>query len=98
MSFSVGSHDYQGSSMIGVCDAELLGTTVTQDGVRLAVTREYYGGRTVGEAEASRLFSAAAIINIAGARAVDLAVREGVGPRGGVKTVKGVPFMIVFRA
>ena len=98
MSFSVGSHDYQGSSMIGVCDAELLGKTLTENGVRLAVTHEYYGGRTVGEAEVSRLFSTSAIINIAGTRAVDLAVREGIGPRGGVKTVRGVPFMIVFRA
>lgn len=98
MSFSVGTHDYQGSSMIGVCDAELLGTTMSEDGVRLAVTREYYGGRTVGEAEAARLLSTSAIINVAGARAVELAVREGIGPRDGIKTVRGVPFMIVFRA
>ena len=98
MSFSVGSHDYQGSSMLGVCDAEILGRTFEEGGVRLAVTRQYYGGRAVGEDEAERLLSSAAIVNVAGERAVDLAVRAGIGPREGAKTVGGVPFMVVFRA
>lgn len=97
MSFSVSSREYQGSGMLSICDEELLGRTVAEGERRLAITREYYGGRTVGRPEAERLLRSSAIINMAGERTVELAVSAGVGSRGGAKTVGGVPFMIVFR-
>lgn len=97
MSFSVSTHEYQGSGMLNICDEELLGRTMREGGRVLAVTREYYGGRTVGEREAERMLASAAVVNMAGRRTVELALRAGVGARGGEKTVEGVPFMIVFR-
>lgn len=97
MSFSASTREYQGSSMLSICDEELLGRTVEEGGRRLDISREYYGGRTVGEAEAGRLLRSSAIINMAGGRTVELALRSGVGARGGARTVGGVPFMIVFR-
>ena len=98
MSFSAGVHDYQGSAMIGVCDSELLGRTLEEGGVRLSLTRQYYGGRSLDEDGAARLLGSASIANVAGERAVRLAARLGMGAPGGARSVRGVPFMIVFRS
>lgn len=97
MSFSVSTNEYQGSSMLSICDEDLLGRVLQEGDSRLAVTREYYGGRTVGRAEAERLLRSSSIVNMAGRRTVELALSSGVGARGGEKTVAGVPFMIVFQ-
>ena len=64
---------------------------------RLPIKASYYGGATVGRDEAVRMLSEAQIANIAGRRAVGLAVSMGLGAEGGVKTIGGVPFLIVFR-
>ena len=64
---------------------------------RLPIKASYYGGATVGRDEAARMLSEARIANIAGRRAVGLAVSMGLGAEGGVKTIGGVPFLIVFR-
>lgn len=97
MNFSVSTSEYQGAGMLSICDEELLGRVLEEGGRRLAVTPEYYGGRTVGRAEAERLLRSSSIVNMAGRRTVELALSSGVGARGGEKTVCGVPFMIVFR-
>lgn len=98
MSFSAGVHEYQGSAMIGMCDAELLGRTLEGGGARVTVSREYYGGRALDEDGAARLLESSSIINMAGARTVGLAARLGIGAPGGARDVGGVPFMIVFRS
>ena len=64
---------------------------------RLPIKASYYGGATVGRDEAARMLSEARIANIAGRRAVGLAVGMGLGSERGIKTIGGVPFLIVFR-
>lgn len=110
--FSVRAGNYRRASTLNICDAELVGTVVEDDGPpggggenngkgsparRLPIKASYYGGATVGRDEAARMLSEAQIANIAGRRAVGLAVSMGLGAEGGVKTIGGVPFLIVFR-
>lgn len=90
--------------MLNICDAELVGTVVEDAGGgaegrtprRMSIRASYYGGKTVGRDEAASMLAEAQIINIAGRRAVDLAVGMGLGVKKGAKTVGGVPFLIVF--
>ena len=104
--FSVREGNYRRAPMLNICDAELVGTVVEErpggGGIggarrRLPIKASYYGGRRVGADEAARMMAGAQIINIAGRRAVGLAVGMGLGVDRGVKSIGGVPFLIVFR-
>lgn len=101
--FSVREGNYRRAATLNVCDAELVGTVVEERPAgggarrRLPIKASYYGGRRVGADEAARMMAEAQIINIAGRRAVGLAVGMGLGVDRGVKSVGGVPFLIVFR-
>lgn len=101
--YSVREGNYRRTPMLNICDAELVGTVVEEPGSggraarRLPIKASYYGGRRVDRDEAVRMMAGAQIINMAGRRAVGLAVGMGLGSDRGVKSVGGVPFLIVFR-
>ena len=98
--YSVRAGSYRRSPTLNMCDAELVGTVVEEGGAaprRLPIKASYYGGMTVGREEAARMLSGARIANMAGRRTVGLAVEMGLGSTEGVKTIGGVPFLIVFR-
>ncbi len=97
MAFSVKVSDYQRNSMLNICDEELLGTTVTQGDLNMDIAESYYGERIVGEPEARKLLEGASIINMVGEKAVSLSIEMGIGSESGVKTISGVPFLIVFK-
>lgn len=101
--FSVREGNYRRAATLNICDAELVGTVVEEPGGggrparRLPIKASYYGGKRVDRDEAARMMAGAQIVNIAGRRAVGLAVGMGLGSDRGVKSVGGVPFLIVFR-
>lgn len=108
--FSVRSGRYGRVPTLNICDAELVGTVVEDKGGeaggdggagsrparRMPIKASYYGDRTVGGDEAARMMAEARIVNVVGRRAVGLAVGMGLGNDRGVKTIGGVPFLIVF--
>lgn len=97
MSFSVRVSDYQQSRTLNICDADLVGTTVSEGRRNLSISRSYYGQRIVDQREASDLLRASPIVNMVGERTVSLAIGLGIGIEGGVKRIGGVPFLIVFK-
>jgi hypothetical protein len=97
MMFSVRVVRHQQISMLNICDADLLGQDLDQDGLRISISRSYYGQRLVDAEEAGRLLRESAVINIAGRESVRLSTGLGIGSLNGVKTVKDVPFLIVFK-
>ena len=97
MMFAVRVIDYNGNSMLNMCDSELLGTTINDGRMAMKITRTYYGNREVDETEARGLLRDSTIINMVGERTVSMAVSMGIGTQNGVRTISGVPFLIVFR-
>ena len=97
MSFSARVSNYQQNAMLNMCDAELVGRTVSEGGKNLNISRGYYGGRVVDRPEAEDLLRTSSIINMAGPRTVSLSIGLGIGIETGVKRVGGVPFLIVFK-
>lgn len=97
MSFSVKISNYQKNAMLNICDAELLGKTITQGDLTMEITESYYGGKTVDEREAIDLLKTSSIINMVGERTVSLSVGLGIGSENGIKTISKVPFLIVFK-
>lgn len=97
MSFSVKISDYQKNTMLNICDTELLGKTLTQDDLNMNITKSYYGQKVVDEAEAANLLKNSSIINMVGKKTISLSIGLGIGSENGIKTISGVPFLIVFK-
>lgn len=63
--------------LIAVCDEDVLGETFEEGELSLTVTEEFYGGDEVDENAVVDSLARAAVANIVGTRAVELAVEEG---------------------
>ena len=97
MQFSVKVTDYQKNLMVNICDIDLLGKNIVQDKLNMNISKSYYGEKIIEHEEAKSLLKKASIINMAGKSTVSLSLGLGVGSENGVKTVGGVPFLIVFK-
>jgi len=97
MQFAVKIIEYQQKAMLNICDANLVGKNVSQDGLQMNIESDYYGSDEVDEKEAELLLKNSDIINMAGKGIVSLSTDIGIGSPDGVKTIGGVPFLIVFQ-
>jgi len=97
MQFSVKVSDYQKNTMLNICDSELLGKKITQDELNMNISENYYGGKLVEKEEAKSLLKNSSIINMVGKESVSLSIELGIGSENGVKTISGVPFLIIFK-
>ncbi len=97
MQFSVRVSDYQKNTMLNICDSELLGKKITQDELNMNISENYYGGKLVEKEEAKSLLKNSSIINMVGKESVSLSIELGIGSENGVKTISGIPFLIIFK-
>ena len=97
MSFSVKVSEYQKNITLNICDAELLGKAITQGDLNMNISNSYYGGRMVEESEAADLLKKSSIINMVGKKTTSLSIELGIGSESGIKTISGIPFLIVFK-
>ncbi|HUU47353.1 MAG TPA: DUF424 domain-containing protein [Nitrosopumilaceae archaeon] len=96
MLFSVKVTDYQKNLMINICDLDLLGKTIVQDELKINISKSYYGKKIIELDEATTLLKHASIINMVGKDSISLSIKLGIGSENGVKTVGGIPFLIIF--
>lgn len=97
MQFSVKITEYQKNKMLNICDFDLLGKDIIQDELKMNISRNYYGEKIVNMDEAENLLKTSSIINMVGKDTISLAIELGIGSEKGVKTISGVPFLIVFQ-
>jgi len=97
MQFSVKISDYQKNPMLNICDIDLLGKNIVQDQLNMNISKSYYGEKVIEHEEAKNLLKSSSIINMVGKNTVSLSIELGVGSESGVKTIGGVPFLIVFK-
>ena len=95
--FSARLIKHKDSSMLNICDKDLLGKTLNRDNFRLKISEEYYAEKIVEKEEARDLLQKSDNINMAGKDIIDLSVDMGIGSHEGVKVIDGVPFLIVFK-
>ncbi len=97
MQFSVKISEYQKNQMLNICDIDLLGKTIVQDELNMKISKSYYGEKIVEDIEAKKLLKNSSIINMVGKDTISLSLELGVGSEYAVKTVGGIPFLIVFK-
>ena len=95
--FSARLVNHNDTSMLNICDAELLGRTLSKGNFTLKITDNYYAEKTVEKEEAKNLLRSSNSINMVGKEIVSLSVDMGIGTQDGVKEIDGVPFLIVFK-
>ena len=95
--FSARLIKHQDSSMLNICDSDLLGKTLKRDNFRLKISEKYYADKVVEKDEARDLLKQSDNINMVGKDIIDLSVNMGIGSQEGVKVIDGVPFLIVFK-
>ncbi len=78
--------------VVGVCDAELLGSTYVEGDIRLEVNREFFGGFKASIDEALEYVRQAYTGMLVGQRVIDAAIRSGLIHPESVFKVKGIPY------
>ncbi|MDH3677209.1 MAG: DUF424 domain-containing protein [Nitrosopumilus sp.] len=97
MEFSVKISDFQKNLMLNICDKDLLGKNIIQDQLNMNISKSYYGEKIIEHKEAKKLLKSASVINMVGKNTISLSLELGVGSEKSVKTIGGVPFLIVFK-
>jgi len=97
MPFAVRTVTYQQKKMLNICDADLVGRTLTKSDFTLNISKSYFAERIIEREEAEELLKTSSIINMVGKETISLSVKMGVGSSKGVKEIDGVPFLLVFK-
>ena len=97
MSFAVKTVTYQQNLMLNICDADLVGRTITKDDFSLNISRSYFAERLVEKDEAEELLKKYTVINMVGKETISLSINLGIGSLKGVKEIEGIPFLLIFK-
>ena len=95
--FSARLINHSNTSMLNICDTDLVGKTINRDNFSLKISEEYYADKVVEKEEAMDLLKKSDNINMVGKEIISLSVDMGIGSQDGVKEIDGVPFLIVFK-
>ena len=95
--FSARLINHNDTSMLNICDADLLGRTLNKGNLTLKISEKYYGEKVVEKEEAESLLKESNSINMVGKKIISLSTDIGVGSQEGVKEIDGIPFLIVFK-
>ncbi len=97
MRFSAKITEYQKNLMLNICDADLLGKSISENELTMKISESYYGNEIIEIDEAKKLLETSTIINMVGKDTISLSLELGIGSENGVKKISGVPFLIVFK-
>jgi hypothetical protein len=95
--FSVRTSEFKGTTLVNICDEELVGQTVAEGKLKVHLSKEFYSGEVVGRGEALRLIRTCSIVNLAGSRSVSLAVENKVGAAEAIREIEEVPFLMIYK-
>lgn len=88
---------YQGSLMVDICDLDLVGKKLEQDGLVINLAREYFQQEVIETSAAGDLLQKCAIANLVGSRIVGQALGMRMAKEASVKRISGVPFLMIFK-
>lgn len=76
--------------LVSVCDGDLLGETFEDGDISLTVTEEFYGGESRDPTQVVEVLRRAAVANIVGNRAVDVAIDADIVDEQHVLAIDGI--------
>jgi len=94
---SVRAISWKDTTLINICDVNLIGRTLNEGKLKMHISRDYFGGEIVDDTQALRLMIDSSIISLAGEKAVEIAVSNNLGHKEAVKVIEGVPFLMIYK-
>jgi uncharacterized protein len=88
---------YQGSMMVDICDLELIGSKLEQDGLVINLTQEYYQQEVIEHSYAKELLLKCDTANLVGNRIVRQALDMKLAKEVSVRKISGVPFLMIYK-
>jgi len=86
-----------GSTVVAVCDRELLDRRLKDGNLELHVSEYFYGTTPADEGDVTRALRDGSNFNLIGERAVGIAIGLGLIERSGCMMVEGVPHVQIIR-
>lgn len=77
-------HEANGETILAVCDEDAAGKTFENDNARMTVSKSFYCGEICDEAKLVEKMNTATMINLAGCKCVDIAVKNGFVKKHGI--------------
>jgi len=81
--------------VVGICDQELLGTTLTEGDLNVVISPSFFGNHLASEDEILAVLRDCENINMFGERCIDLAIRHGFIDKESCRMIAGVPHVII---
>jgi uncharacterized protein len=94
---SVRSIAWKNASLVNVCDAELIGRTLSEGNLKMHISKDFFAGELVEEQEALKIIKQSAMVSLAGERAVNIALANKLGSPQAVREIEGVPFLMIYK-
>ncbi|TXT56598.1 MAG: hypothetical protein BAJATHORv1_20188 [Candidatus Thorarchaeota archaeon] len=84
-------HERVDHYLVSICDAELLGKTLTEGKIKFKVSKEFYGGDLVDLETCMSHLKKATIANMVGKSTVDAAINAGLVHEQAILYIEGHP-------
>src|SRR4051812_21520531 len=88
---------YQGAVMVDICDLELIGNNLKQDGLVINLTPEYYQQEVIESSFAKELLLECDIAYLVGDRIVRQALDMKLAKEASIRKISGVPFLMIYK-
>lgn len=83
--------------IVGICDRELIGQTLTEGDVSVEITESFFGNEPVSEEVIIRVLNTSDNISLFGKRCIDLAIDKGILEKESCRIIAGVPCATIIR-
>ena len=86
-----------GNVILNICDPNLLDRIIKDGNTEIKIKSNYYKNNMVNEAEDTNLLEKCTSANMVGEKIITLALKLGIGSKNAVRTIEGIPFLIIVK-
>src|SRR5437868_11877097 len=95
--YALRSIRYHNSMMIDICDLQLIGTRLEENGLVITLSKEYYQQEIVEQPRAREILKVCSIANLVGEQIVKQALEMRLARAASVRKISGVPFLMIYK-
>ena len=87
----------QNTTVLGCCDKELLGKTLSDDKYNLTINVNFYKGKKVDKEELGKMMDEANSINLFGEKCIKIAIEKGLISEEDIIKINGIPHIQIYK-
>lgn len=95
--YALRSIRYHNSTMIDICDLELIGTRLEENGLVIDLSKEYYQQEIIEQSRARELLQVCNTASVVGKQIVEQVLQMHMAKAASVRKIAGVPFLMIYK-